>query len=44
MNHHASKMLLNSTDTPDNAADVIEAYSCPHCGWNGARYSEEEQE
>jgi hypothetical protein len=41
MNHHADKLQRSSTDTPDDAAELIQAYCCPHCGWTAARYSEE---
>jgi predicted RNA-binding Zn-ribbon protein involved in translation (DUF1610 family) len=37
MNHHADKLLLDGIE-PDSASgsQVIEAYSCPHCGTNAS--------
>ena len=38
MNHHADKLLMDGIES--NAKDgsqIIEAYSCPHCGTNASR-------
>ena len=38
MNHHADKLLWDDPDSDANAASqLIEAYSCPHCGANASR-------
>ena len=38
MNHHADKLPLNEGDSEDVAASqMVEAYTCPHCGDNAGR-------
>jgi hypothetical protein len=38
MNHHADKLPLDGVE-PDaeGGSQLIEAYSCPHCGTNASR-------
>lgn len=38
MNHHANKLLLDGQEA-EAAGDfqMIEAYSCPHCGANASK-------
>jgi predicted RNA-binding Zn-ribbon protein involved in translation (DUF1610 family) len=37
MNHHADKLLDGIEPEGDAASQLIEAYSCPHCGTNANR-------
>jgi len=43
MNHHANKLVMEGLDIADEGGDVgVEAFSCPHCGFNAARDSGQE--
>lgn len=37
MNHHADKPVKEGFRSEDGAIQLIEAYSCPHCGTNASR-------
>lgn len=38
MNHHADKLLLDGFESEaDAGSQLIEGYSCPHCGANASR-------
>jgi hypothetical protein len=38
MNHHADKALLDNIEAQsESGAELIESYSCPHCGANASR-------
>ncbi len=38
MNHHADKLLLDDPEAQTAAySQLIEAYSCPHCGANASK-------
>lgn len=42
MNHHADKLFLEAFDSDnDNSSQLVEAYSCPYCGANSAKLTEE---
>jgi hypothetical protein len=44
MNHHADKLLLGSCEAEGGAgSQLIEGYSCPHCGTNASRIVDSEQ-
>jgi predicted RNA-binding Zn-ribbon protein involved in translation (DUF1610 family) len=36
MNHHANKILMDNVDG-EGGGNVVEGFSCPHCGHNAAR-------
>ncbi len=41
MNHHADKLLLDSSEANGELGDrLVEAYSCPHCGTNASRIAD----
>ena len=40
MNHHADKLLLEDFELNDGGSQLVEAYSCPHCGANASRIVE----
>jgi hypothetical protein len=40
MNHHADKLVSDGFDSlGEHCKPIIEAYSCPHCGFNAVRES-----
>lgn len=41
MNHHADKLLLDGIDNDGADSQLVEAYSCPHCGANASRLVDE---